>query len=164
MAGNVPNNFISERVESLAIMYLTRRPDLIVRREIRQVDKVMDLIVEITEQGKPPGWKKFGIYLQGTKTPVTIAEANGKLKFSLRRFFNSYGEPSIPFCLFYFTMVDNQGYFTWVAEPIVNQDRYRLRYHKEQAKCVKLTDEVIGTMTASVNAYYEAFYNNAIRD
>ena len=163
MATKQQTNFIAERVESLAIMHLTRRADLTVRREIREVDAVMDLLVEINEQGKPSGWKKFGIYLQGTKTPVTVSNANTKLKISLNRFFNNYGEPAFPFCLFYFTMDDNQGYFTWVAEPVVEKGRSRLKYHIEKADCVLLNDDVLDQIVDEVNAYYAAFYRDAIR-
>ena len=144
-------------------MHLTRRPDLTVRREVRAVGQVLDLLVEITEKGTPTGWKKFGIYLQGTKTPVTVSDANSKLKISLRRFFNNYGEPAIPFCLFYFTMEDNQGYFTWVAEPVVDEGRFRLKYHKDKADCVLLDDQVLDQIVEAVNAYYVALYKNAIR-
>ena len=157
------NNFVAERAESLAIIHLTRRPDLIVRREIRAVDRVMDLLVEIAEPGASPGWKKFGVYLQGTKTPVTVSDANRKLTFSLRRFFNDHGEPAIPFCLFYFTMEDNQGYFTWVAEPMVDEGRSRLKYHREKANCVLLDDGALDRIVEAVDAYYVAFYQSAIR-
>lgn len=163
MASKQSNSFISERVESLAIMHLTRRPDLAVRREIRTVDNVMDLMVEIVDEGRSPGWKTFGVYLQGTKTPVTTSDADSKLKISLRRFFNSYGEPTIPFCLFYFTMDDNQGYFTWIAEPVMHNRGFRLKYHKETANCVPLSDDVLDQIVEAVNAYYAALYRNAIR-
>jgi hypothetical protein len=107
MAGKASDRYIAERVEALAIMHLTRRPDLNVRREIRPGSQVMDLMVEIAGQGRPLRKKTFGVYLQGTKTPVTIAHANAILGISLQRFFGDYGEPAIPFCLFYFTMEDN---------------------------------------------------------
>jgi len=163
MASKQSDPFIAERVESLAIMHLTRRPDLTVRREIRKGDQVTDLLVEITEEGERPGWKKFGVYLQGTKAPVTVEDANGKLTFGLRRFFNNYGEPAIPFCLFYFTMENNQGYFTWVSEPVVEKGRFRLKYHKQKADCVLLSREVLDQIVEAVNAYYAALYSDAIR-
>jgi hypothetical protein len=154
--------FIAERVEALAIMHLTRRPDLTVRRDARKGDRVTALLVEITEGGTP-AWKTFGVYLQGTKTPVSVQQANGTLKFSIRRFFANYGAPAIPFCLFYFTMEDNQGYFTWLAEPVVETDRFRLKYHKEKADCVKLDGEALDSIVEAVNAYYQALYSSAIK-
>jgi hypothetical protein len=162
MAKEKPNNFIADRIESLAIMHLTRRQDLSVRREVRD-DGVMDLSVEIKDSGKPSGWKRFGVYLQGTKTPVTLSGANSILKPSIRRFFSDFGEPSFPFCLFYFTMKDNQGYFTWLAEPIVETNGFRLKYHEDKANCVFLNDEIIDKSVKDINAYYKAFYKTAIR-
>jgi hypothetical protein len=162
MARKQSDRFIAERVESLAIMHRTRRPDLTVRRATREDDQVIDLMVEITEPGRPFGWKKFGVYLQGTKSPVTVEYANKVLTASLRRFFGSYGEPSLPFCLFYFTMDDNQGYFTWLADPVVEDGRQRLRY-LERADCTRLDRQVLDQIVERVKAYYEAFYSNAIR-
>ncbi len=162
MARIRPDHFIPERVESLAIMYLTRREDLSVRREVRS-DGVMDLMVEIKDPGRPAGWKKFGVYLQGTKSPVTLAVADAKMKLCLRRFFADFGEPSIPFCLFYFTMEDNKGYFAWIAEPTIDGGHFRLKYHESKADCVLLSDEVIDGAVDSVDRYYAAFYDTVIR-
>lgn len=123
----------------------------------------MDLIVEVVEEGRPLNWKRFGVYLQGTRSPVTLPDANSKLKISLGRFFHNYGEPSIPFCLFYFTMEDNRGYFTWVSQPVVDERGHpRLKYHREGANCVELDLEALDSIVDSVNVYYEALYSNAI--
>lgn len=148
--------FIAERLESLAIMHLTRRRDLIVRRETREGDRVVDLMVEIVGS-EGSGWKKFGVHLQGTKTPVTVEHANKVLGLSLRRFLNHYGEPTLPFCLFYFSMDDGQGYATWIAEPVIKEGRPKLQYHKV-ANCFVLDRQALDRVVECVNAWYDAFY------
>ncbi|CAN5704783.1 hypothetical protein BH23PLA1_BH23PLA1_44770 [soil metagenome] len=148
--------FISERIRALAIMHLTRRADLIVREEAREPDKILDLVVDIIDPAKP-GRRRFGVYLQGTKSPVTIEHANTVLRPSMARF-RAYGEVPYPFCLFYFTMEDNKGYFTWTAEPMIDDEgRPRLRYH-EAPHCTEIDREVLDQIVDKVNAWYDAFY------
>jgi hypothetical protein len=148
--------FIGERAESLAIMHLTRRPDLIARREVRGGDGVVDLVVEIADAARP-GWKKFGVYLQGTKTPVTAEHANKVLGPSLRRFLGDFGEPTFLFCLFYFTMDDGRGYVAWIAGPVIREGRPKSQYHTS-ADCTMLDREALDRIVDRVNAWYEAYY------
>lgn len=163
MAGKTSERFIVERVEALAIMHLTRRPDLVVRRGLWQDSEVAGLLVEIRERGRPSGWKTFGVYLDGAKAPMTMREANARLKTSLGRFFDDHGKPTIPYSLFYFTMEDDRGYVTWVAEPVVEPGRYKLKYHESRADCVRLDREALDGIVAAVDAYYEALYGAAIQ-
>src|SRR5947209_14650698 len=103
MARKKPEWFKDLRLPSLAIMHLTRRPDLRVKQEVRIGGKGLDLMVEIVD-GDRPAWKRFGVYLQGTTSPVTIDHANKVLDISLRRFLDDHGEPTLPFCMFYFNV------------------------------------------------------------
>jgi hypothetical protein len=150
--------FIGERMESLAIVYLTRRPDLTVRRETREGDRVVDLMVEIVDPERP-GWKKFGVHLQGTKTPVTVDQANKAATLDLRRFRSTYGEPTLPYCLFYFTIDDGQAYVTWIAEPVIRGGRPKLQYHKV-ADCTQLDREALDRIVERINAWYDAYYSD----
>jgi len=163
MTGKQADRFLADRVEAMAIMHLTRRSDLIVRREIRHHgDPIRDLTVEIQEDGRIVNWKRFGVYLQGSKSPLTLAIAKNKMKIGLRRFFDDLGEPLLPFCLFYFTMEDNRGYFTWLAEPMVEEGRPFLRYHRDKADCVALDLATIDNVVELVNSYYLAMRMAAI--
>ena len=147
--------YIGERVKALAVMHLTRRKDLVVKEEVREPGKIRDLLVEIISPEKV-GWRRFGVYLQGTKAAVTEKHADRVLSLSLQRF-RDYGETPYPFCLFYFTMDDNQGYFTWVAEPIISDGTPKLDYH-EEAHCIKLDREALDHIVDRVNDWYDAFY------
>jgi hypothetical protein len=161
MARKKPEWFKELRLPSLAIMHLTRRPDLQVKQEVRMGSKVLDLMVEIVD-GEGPAWKKFGVYLQGTMSPVTIEHANKVLSISLRRFFNDYGEPTLPFCLFYFTVAEGQGFVTWIAEPLVKDGAATLKYY-EKADFIVLDQEALDHIVDQVNTYYEAIRSRAIR-
>jgi hypothetical protein len=161
MARKKPEWFKDLRLPSLAIMHLTRRPDLRVKEEIRRGSKVLDLMVEIVD-GEGSAWKRFGVYLQGTMSPVTIEHANKVLNMSLRRFYNDYGEPTLPFCLFYFTVVEGQGFVTWIAEPMVENESPRLKYH-DRPDFIVLDQEALDRIVEQVNAYFEAIRSRAIR-
>ncbi|HKB38859.1 MAG TPA: hypothetical protein VKD72_20615, partial [Gemmataceae bacterium] len=67
------------------------------------------------------------------------------------------GEFPYPVCLLHFTMDDDQGYYTWVAEPVVTKDGPRLIQHA-QAHCRKLDREALDHIVASVDRWYEAFF------
>jgi hypothetical protein len=161
MARKKPEWFKDLRLPSLAIMHLTRRPDLRVHREVRVGGKVLDLMVEIVD-GTGPAWKRFGVYLQGTTSPVTIERADKALNISLRRFFDDYGEPTLPFCLFYFAVAEGQGFVTWIAEPLVKDGSPTLKYH-DKADFMVLDQEALDRVVDQVNSYFEAIRRRAIR-
>jgi hypothetical protein len=161
MARKKPEWFKDLRLPSLAIMHLTRRPDLRVKQEVRVGGKVLDLMVEIVD-GNGPAWKRFGVYLQGTTAPVTIEHADKALSISLRRFLDDYGEPTLPFCMFYFTVGEGQGFVTWIAEPLVQDGAPTLKYH-DKADFIELDRKALDRIVDQVNSYFEAIRSRAIR-
>ena len=161
MARKKPEWFKDLRLPSLAIMHLTRRPDLRVKQEVRVDGKVLDLMVEIVD-GEGPAWKRFGVYLQGTTSPVTIEQAEKVLNINLRRFFDDYGEPTLPFCLFYFAVAEGQGFVTWIAEPLVEEGSPTLKYH-DKAGLMVLDQETLDRIVDQVDSYFEAIRRRAIR-
>jgi hypothetical protein len=161
MARKKPEWFKDLRLPSLAIMHLTRRPDLRVKQEVRVGGKALDLTVEIVDS-EGPAWKRFGVYLQGTTSPVAIEQAERVLNISLRRFFDDYGEPTLPFCLFYFAVAESQGFVTWIAEPLVKEGSPTLKYH-DKANVMVLDQEALDRIVDQVNSYFEAIRRRAIR-
>ncbi len=152
--------YVEERLESLAIMHLTRRPDLKVIHEVRQRGRVADLLVEIVDSDRP-GWKTFGVELKGAKSPTTAEQAGEAMSELLPRFLDEHGEPTFPYCLFYFTMDDGQGYVTWIAEPVMRAGSPKLLYHRRSA-CTPLDRAALDRLVEQVRAWYEA-YHTAIR-
>ena len=145
--------YLGERVKALAIMHLTRRNDLLIKAEVREPEVNEDLLVEIVSP-QNAGWRRFGVSLRGTKVPVTLDRADQYLTTSLRRL-REHGEFPYPSCLFYFTMDDNQGYFTWIAEPIVDDEIPKLRLH-EDARCSRLDRDALDRIVSRVNDWYDA--------
>ena len=56
-----------------------------------------------------------------------------------------------PVCLFLFTMRDEEGFFSWLAEPVVTGGAPKLVHH-DQVNCVELTDDLL----SQVVGWYDA--------
>src|SRR5215471_16517833 len=139
--------FVAERTRAFALMHLTRRDDLVVK-ETGGADGGLDYIVSITRKNGEKSLRQFGVVLRGTKNPTTEEQLNKTLRPTMQSL-QRIGQFPYPVCLLHFTMDDDQGYYTWVAEPVVTKDGPRLIQHA-QAHCRKLDREALDHIVASV--------------
>jgi Domain of unknown function (DUF4365) len=148
-------SYIEPRTRALATMYLTRRPDLILHYEDSAGDIRIDILVDIVNE-KRTGRRMFGVELRGTMQPATLAQANAVLTPSINAMRR---RPSLPYpvCLFYFTMEDNAGYYTWLAEPVVKGNAAKLKLHDE-AHCEVLDRAALDAIVERVEHWYDALY------
>jgi hypothetical protein len=146
--------FVAERARALALMHLTRRKDLVVTQAERGVG--LEYVVYITKEGGEPSLRQFGVFLRGTKSAVTEDQLNRVLRPTVQSF-QRVGQFPYPVCLFHFTMDDDQGYYTWVAEPVVVDDGPRLLLHSE-ARCRKLDRASLDELVHQVDRWYDAFF------
>jgi hypothetical protein len=150
---------IAKQVRALATMYLTRRSDLTV--EEARGDLGLDLFVRLAPGGGQ-GVRQFGVELRGVFSSVTKVHADKVLRRSVREA-QGYGPFGFPVCLFFFTMENNQGWYTWVAEPVVQSGKALLRAH-EEADCRPLHKGALDEIVARVNLWYDAFFQNLALD
>lgn len=75
-------HFIVERSRALAVVYLTRRDDLVVTEESARVG--VDLWATIQKKGQD-GHRKFGVEVRGGWAAVTPGRANQALQISLQQ-------------------------------------------------------------------------------
>ena len=144
--------FIEERAKAIAVVLLTRRADLTVH-EVTQ-DSGLDLVVEIVKSRRSR-MRRFGVLLRGALSVVDEGQANKILRPFVQGFQQSK-PPSFPACLFFFTMEDDQGYYTWLTEPLVAAgSRPVLRVH-DSADCKRLTNASLDHIVQSVNRWYDA--------
>lgn len=149
--------FLGDRARALAIMHLTRRDDLIVKDVIRGADRSEDLSVQIRDPNRP-GLRRFGVEVKGSMASFDGTHADRALRPILRRFRDG-GEVPYPFCLLYFTMEDDRGYFAWLAEPIVDgEGRPRLHY-PDEPHYHRLDRPSLDRTVECVNEWYDAFYS-----
>jgi len=152
--------FIGERVRALAVVYLTRREDLIVTEETADVG--VDLWVALNPEGKERH-RKFGVELRGVWKAVTAGHANGVLYPSMQGMLR-YGPFPFPVVLFFFTMENNEGWYTWVAEPVVSSHGDFEIVQHGKAACRPLDAEAIDKIVEAVDRWYDAFFARAIRE
>ena len=134
---------------------LTRRDDLVVMHAGQGIG--LEFIVYIAKGQEEQSIRQFGVFLRGTKSPVTVSHLDKVLRPTMQSFLRR-GQFPYPVCLFDFTMDDDQGYYTWVAEPAVTSDGPRLLMH-DAAHCRKLDKEALDDIVDRVDRWYDAFFN-----
>jgi hypothetical protein len=144
---------IAERVRSLAIVHLTRRPDLNVAEETADVG--FDLRVTMLP-GEKLGVRQFGVELKGVWRRVTAGHANKVLRPALQHLLR-YAPYPYPIVVFFFTMEDDQGWYTWAAEPVVSGEVCELVNHGD-ASCRPLDAQAVDEVVAAVDRWYDAKY------
>ncbi len=151
---------IAERVRALAIILLTRREDVSIR-ELTE-DFGLDLIATIVHEDRS-GLRQFGVKLGGVWGKVTAEHADAVLRPTMRKMLR-YGPFPYPVTLFFYTMENDEGWYTWASEPIVSSDgAFELRSHGE-ASCCPLNDEAIDEMIGRVDDWYDAFYSQTSKE
>jgi hypothetical protein len=143
--------FIADQVRALATIILTRRGDLMIVETKK--DTGLDFHVYIDREDKPMRLM-FGILLRGVSSPVAPDHANKVLGPTMGQF-QGMRKFTYPICLFLFTMREEQAFFSWLAEPIVNDDVPKLIHHNK-ANIVPLTDELLDQVVQQIVAWYDA--------
>jgi hypothetical protein len=147
--------YIGQRSEALAIMYLTRRDDLIVSRQ-KEEDRGLDFLVTLLKDGAYSG-RLFGVQVKATvSTPKLVQRDNIiEIKSALKPL-QSLAELPFPVCLFFFTLENDQGYYKWILEPVIEgQSNSKLFFNKSN-EFKKLDDEEISSIISVVNSWYDS--------
>ena len=143
--------FIADRVRAMATVLLTRRDDLVVNETKQSTG--LDYHVFGDREDKPMRLA-FGVLLRGVSSPVTAEHANKVLGPTMGQF-QGMRKFTYPVCLFFFTMREEQAYFSWLAEPRVTDSGPKLVHH-DKANCVPLTDELLNLVVGQVVNWYDA--------
>jgi hypothetical protein len=150
--------FVADRARALVMVLLTRREDLVVTE--RKEDYGLDYIVSIrSEEGV--GERSFGVLMRATMTPVTIDNANKQLKPTMANV-RMKGPFIYPVCIFYFTVKDDKGYYTWAYEPVVGKDGTPALRYRSEAHCHVLDDGSLGALIEKVNHWYDAYFTKMV--
>ncbi len=151
MTNEEKEQFIADQARALATVILTRRGDLTIVDARR--DAGLDFLVSINREDKPMRLT-LGILLRGMTAPVTAEEANKILSPTLGQF-QGMRKFTYPVCLFFFTLRQEQAFFSWLAEPVVTNGIPKL-VHRDRANCVELTDDLLAQALEQVVAWYDA--------
>ena len=152
MAATTQPWYLEERAEALAILYLTRREDLLVRRQ--RAEDGIDLLVEIRRGGQSSG-RLFGLLLEAQVSAMNEnAHQKGqpledKLSERAERF-------PFPVCMFFFTMSNDEGYFQWVSEPFITEEGQPKLRTNTTDPLKKFTSEAFDHLIHRVNRWYDS--------
>ena len=146
--------FVAERTRALAMVLLTRRDDLIVANAPPGVG--LQFLVSISRDEGGPSVRQFGVFLRGTKSAVTAAHLDRVLRPTMQSFLR-IGPFPYPVCLFHFTMDDDRGYYSWVAEPALTDDGPRLLVH-DGPHCRPLDTPALDEIVEKVDRWYDEFF------
>jgi hypothetical protein len=145
------DRLLADQVRALATVVLTRRGDLTITETKK--DTGLDLHVYVEREDKPMRLM-FGVLLRGVASPVSADGANKMLGPTLGQF-QGMRKFTYPVCLLFFTLRDEQAYFSWLAEPVLRDDAPKLVHH-QKADCVPLTDDLLGQVVERIVAWYDA--------
>jgi hypothetical protein len=152
--------FIAERVRALAVVYLTRRDDLIINEDTADIG--VELRVTLNSEDKH-GHRRFGVKLQGIWTALTSGQPDKSLQPAMQRMLR-YGHFPFPVVVFFFTMENTEGWYTWAAEPVVSASGgFEIVQHGE-ASCRPLNAEAVDAIVEAVDRWYDAFFAKATRE
>jgi hypothetical protein len=148
---------IGKRVSALAVVVLTRRADLVV--EESRGESGPDLLVRLMPAGKE-GERQFGVETKGAWPAMTKDRADivvGRSVWEAQK----HGPFAFPVCLFFFTMEENQGWYTWIAEPFIHARKAQLQM-RGAADCKPLDQTAVDDIVSRVDRWYDAFYENLV--
>lgn len=158
-AESTQTRLMRERARALATLLLTRRPDVLVQDMTDDIG--VDLVARLA--GEQRGLRQFGVELRYVLEPVTAAHANKVIRPTLRSH-TAYGPFPFPVVLFFFTMRDNGGWYTWVAEPIVTTAGRAQLPLRDKPDCHPLAAAAVDDIVARVSRWYDAHYNGLVAD
>jgi hypothetical protein len=152
MADRQAQQLMDQRAQALAAVLLLRRDDLRVQEVVNGPG--LDLLVHLrpAERGSD---RRFGVALRARLEAATRDTADRFLHAAVRRT-AAVGPFSYPVCLFLFTMHETQGWYTWVAEPVVSPDGRAALPHRRKARCEPLTDAAVDEIVSRVNHWWDA--------
>jgi hypothetical protein len=144
---------IEERATQLAIVYFSRRNDLLIQ-QAHAVDLGVDLLITLTKHGQLTG-RLFGVQIKAGRhvqvKPVNVEKNAYRIRV---------GSPEVledlpfPLCRVVFDMDNDEGYYQWILEPIIKPDNVNLR-PSTRGTFKKLTKEELDMIVQQVNLWYE---------
>jgi len=99
----------------------------------------------------------FGVEVKATVSNPKLVQRDDIIEIKLNLdSLQCLAELPFPVCLFFFTLENDQGYYKWILEPVIEgQSNSKLFFNKSN-KFKKLTDDEIGNIISAVNSWYDS--------
>ncbi|MBI4748801.1 MAG: DUF4365 domain-containing protein [Acidobacteria bacterium] len=148
-------SFLGIRAEQLAIVYLTRRNDLVVKME--GPGFFPDLLVSLSKEGNYTG-RMFGVIVKAEiqhkpDQPWTTKQATSFLQEEETK---QLLDIPFPVCLFVFRMDTDEGFYKWVRKPVFSEDGSPQLIIDQTTPLEKLDNDSMNRMVQEINHWYEA--------
>jgi hypothetical protein len=147
--------YIGLRSKALAIVSLTERDDLIVYRDKKDHD--LDVLVSISKNGEDIN-RLFGVEIKAVKSTPKIIQNDAVFNIEgadVNVLQSRFQKCNFPICLFFFTLDNDNGYYKWISEPILdNENSNKLKFNRSP-EFRKLTKEAINDIVSLINQWYE---------
>ena len=147
--------YIGLRSKALAIVSLTERDDLIVYRDTKDYD--LDVLVSISKKGEDIN-RLFGVEIKAVKSTPKIIQNDDFFNIEgadINVLQSRFTKCNFPICLFFFTLDNDNGYYKWILEPILDQEKSNKLKLNPNPEFRKLTNEAINDIVSVVNQWYE---------
>lgn len=147
--------YIAERAEQLAILHLSRRDDLVITHS-SESGYGFDILVSISKDGKPTG-RMFGVVIKAKKSLQSTLQkplAINEMSFDLGKMALPKDIP-FPLCLFIFEMENDQGYYRWIKEPVIDAENKAVLLAGQENAFKALTKEALDHIVGQINLWYE---------
>lgn len=147
--------FTELRAAQLAIVYLTRRGDLIVEAENRNF--FPDLLVSLLRESNYTR-RMFGVIVKAEihhkpDQPWTTKQAKSLLREAENE---QLIDIPFPVCLFVFRMDTDEGFYKWVRKPVFSEDGSPQLMIDQTTPLEKLDNDSINRIVQEINHWYEA--------
>jgi hypothetical protein len=144
---------IAQRAIQLAIVYFSRRNDLLITQP-HECDYGVDLLISVTQHGQLTG-RLFGVQIKASRhlqiKPISGDKNEYKIKVAIPEVLKDL---PFPLCMVAFNMENDDGYYRWILEPIVGPDNVNLSTNIRDV-FKKLTKEELDIIVEQVNQWYE---------
>jgi hypothetical protein len=137
--------YYEERAQSLALMYLTRRKDLVIKKQ--QDDYGLDFLVTILHNEAYTG-RIFGIEVVSA---LDLSKVTRFTKYQEAL----YNDIPFPICLFFFSMSDDKAYYRWIKKPVTEAKNWPYLELSQSQTLVSLTNRELERIINEVNMWYE---------
>jgi len=147
--------YLGERAEQLAIVYLSRRNDLVITRQTGR-DLGLDLMVTLTKDGQYTG-RVFGVEVKALRSHKQVRQdSSDEDEFQIEvRQMGIPKEIPFPLCLFVFTMDNDEGFYKWIKSPIFELNKPSTLVIDETKTFRRLSDQALDDIIEQINNWYE---------
>jgi hypothetical protein len=159
MMSNAIESFVDRRVELLSSVFLTSRPDV----EVSSIEfggDVTQIARIITADDRNE--RIFGIISKGSVGSLKSAAEAGKF-LNKGRSRNQIRQFPFPVLVLAFSMVGDEGYYAWQAEPSVSENGVPVLLVHTKLDCRRADRKALDLIVEQVFAWHDHFYKGVFR-